>query len=585
MAQQVEESHDIGSMRRQLRQAQGSEPADLVLKNCRVVNVFSREILEADVALTGERICGVGQYRGKEEIDCENMFVAPGFIEGHVHIESSMLGPRQFAAAVIRHGTTSVVCDPHELANVAGMEGVQYFLDQSEGLDVAIYLMAPSCVPATHLETSGAELAAAEIGELLTHHRVLGLAEMMNFPGVVGGVPAVLEKIQAGSGLVIDGHAPGLSGPQLQAYVGCDIGSDHECSTADEAREKLRAGMRIFIREGSSAKNLEDLVGVVNQSTSHRCLLVTDDCHPGELSREGHLDRIVRKAVRLGLDPLIAIQMVTIQVAQYFNIRSKGAVAPGFVGDLVLFDDLEDLRPRWVFAGGRQVVGGSEEDGGGLGKEEAAPVESGHRVLRSVNCRMVKKPFEIKARPGRIRCIGLLEDQLLTEELHLDPTIYDDQVVADPDRDLLKLAVVERHHGSGNVGLGFVRGFGIGRGALASTVGHDSHNIMVMGADDGEMEIALSALIEMNGGLVVVRDQVVTASLPLDIGGLMSSLPVEQVVAQHESLLGAASQLGAAIADPFMMMSFLALPVIPQLKLTDRGLVDVDRFEHVDLWL
>jgi adenine deaminase len=403
-------------------------------------------------------------------------------MEGHIHIESSMLCPAQFSEIVTAHGTTTVVCDPHEIANVAGIAGIRYFNAESQNLPCRIYMMAPSCVPATHLEHSGAVLDSQDVDTMLKLPNVLGLAEMMNFPGVLFQDAEVLKKLEYAHRLnvPVDGHAPGVSGHDLQAYIGSGIMSDHECTTAEEAREKLRSGMFLFIREGSTAKNLEALLPVVTAGNSHRCLLVTDDCHPQELLNEGHLDRILRRAVSLGLDPIMAIQMVTINVANYFGFRDCGAVAPGYLADLVLFDDLEDIQPKMVFSGGKEVRGGGRVEAVDTTKMVSAYPE----VFDSVHVNMEKISFAIPAEGKTARIIRIIADQLITDSVQWNVKVIDGVAVADPENDIVKLAVIERHHATGNMGLGFVQGFGLRKGALASTIGHDSHNIMVLGVDD-----------------------------------------------------------------------------------------------------
>ncbi len=564
-------------------QARGLELADCVLKNCRVVDVFCGETVPADVAICGDTIAGIGDYSGHKEIDCKGAFVSPGFMEGHIHIESSMLSPRQFVGTVLPHGTTTVICDPHEIANVAGVEGVKYVLEESKDLPCTIYVMAPSCVPATHLENSGARLSSVDLGQLLTLPRVIGVAEMMNFPGVLNQDEEVVQKLALAmeKKVPIDGHAPGLSGKDLQAYIGNGILSDHECATVAEAHEKLSSGMFLFIREGSTAKNLSDLLPVVTERNSHRCLLVTDDCHPGELLQEGHLDRILRKAISLGLDPVTAIQMVTINVANCFGLYGRGAVAPGCRADLVLFDDLQDIRVRSVFSGGKQV-----DQKIFKGSICSKPLSGNYpAVFDSVHVDIENLSFKIPAEGKKTRVIGVQKDQLITESLELPVLIKDGFAVADIKRDIVKLAVVERHQATGNIGLGFVQGFGLKEGALASTVGHDSHNITVIGTNDLDMEGAVQAIVKQGGGLAVVNNGKVVASLVLSIAGLMSTEDAEVLAGKFLNTLEAALLQGVEISDPFMLMSFLALPVIPHLKMTDMGLVNVDTFCHTDLWV
>ncbi len=565
------------------QQARGIEPADKVLKNCRIIDVFCGEIVKTDIAICGDMIVGIGDYSGVEEEDCKGSYVSPGFMEGHIHIESSMLSPRQFVKTVLPHGTTTVVCDPHEIANVAGVEGLNYLLDESRGLPCAIYVMAPSCVPATHLENSGAVLSSVELEQLLKLPRVIGVAEMMNFPGVLFQDEEVIKKLCVAKAMKVpvDGHAPGLSGKDLQAYIGNGIISDHECATAAEAREKLASGMYVFIREGSTARNLEDLLPAVTEKNSHRCMLVTDDCHPDELLRDGHLDRILRRAIALGLEPVTAIQMVTINVANYFGLTGRGAIAPSYRADLVLFDDLQDIRVKKVLSGGKSVEKTIVFESNSLAYlNRAYPA-----VFDSVHVDTENLSFAIPAVADVARVIGVQKNQLITESLELPMLVRDGFAVADTDRDILKLAVVERHRATGNIGLGFVQGIGLTSGALASTVGHDSHNITVIGTNDSDMECVVRAIVDQGGGLAIVNDGEVVANLVLDVAGLMATNDAEELADKFFYLLKVAENQGVQVADPFMLMSFLALPVIPHLKMTDLGLVDVDTFSLTGLWV
>jgi adenine deaminase len=557
--------------------ARGEEPADLILRNAQVVNVLSGEVHPADVAVYGGRVVGLGEYQAREVVDLAGKHVCPGFVDAHVHLESSMVQPSEFARAVIPCGTTSVVCDPHEIANVLGLDGVRYILEASEELPLTVYIMAPSCVPATHMESAGAELTAADLEELWVYERVIGLAEMMNFPGVLFRLPAVLEKIRAAGGRPVDGHAPGLSGLDLNAYVAAGVRSDHECTELEEAREKLRRGMHILIREGTTARNLHPLLPLVTAQNARLCHFCTDDRHPDTLLSEGHIDGIVRQAIAWGLDPVMAIQMATINTAEYFRQWHVGAIAPGYRADLLVLGDLETVRVERVYAAGQLVA----EEGQAL----FSPADLPHVPIRpSVNVDLAALDLGIEAGEGPVRVIGAIPGQVVTADLRLEPTIEGGGVVSDPDRDLLKMAVIERHHGTGNVGLGLVKGVGLKGGAIASSVAHDSHNLIVIGASDGEMRAAVAAIAEMGGGQVVVADGEVRAACPLPIAGLMSDRPLEEVHDQVETLTRAAHGLGCTLPDPLMTMSFLALPVIPSLKLTDRGLVDVNKFDFVPLF-
>jgi len=558
--------------------ARGEQPADLVIEGGQVVNVCSGEIHRADVAVDAGRIVGFGSYNARQHLDGTGLFIAPGFIDAHVHLESTMLTPRELARVVVPMGTTTVVADPHEIANVLGLEGINYLMESSRDLPLTIFFMLPSCVPATDLETAGARLGARELALLLSHPQVLGIAEVMNYPGVLAKDPLVLEKIRLGASRRIDGHAPGVSGKDLNAYIGVGIKSDHECTSPEEALEKLRAGMHVFIREGSIAKNLDALLPVVSPSNAVRCGLVTDDRHPTDLLSEGHVDYLLKRAVARGLSPVTAVQMVTINPAKYFFTSDLGAVAPGYRADLVLLEDLKDFKPRLVLKAGRPVA----QDG----RLIVDLPESTPSLRSTVNIGWARiGGLEIRAGQGAVaKVIELIPNQILTRELRLAPTIRAGCAVADPSRDFAKLAVVERHRGTGNIGLGFVHGFGLKAGALATSVSHDSHNIVVVGTNDADMWEAVRTIERMQGGLVAVEGGSVLAAVRLPIAGLISEEPFEQVVGQVTEVLGAAKKLGSALPDPFIALSFLALPVIPALRLTDRGLVDVARFRIVPLF-
>jgi adenine deaminase len=558
--------------------ARGDAPADLVLENARLVNVRSGEVHDADIAIYGGRIAGFGEYEAAETIDLKGAHVCPGLIDAHVHIESSMVSVPEFARAVVPRGTTAVVTDPHEIANVLGVPGIRYMLDSAEGLPLRVFVMASSCVPATHMETAGAKLEAADLKGLFEHARVIGLAEVMNFPGVFLGVPEVLAKIEAAGDRPVDGHAPGLSGPPLNAYAAAGVGSDHECTQLEEAREKLRRGMHIFIREGTAARNLEALLPLVTPGNAVNCSFCTDDRHPEDLLDEGHIDALLRMAIARGLDPITAVQMATINTANYFGLQGLGMLAPGYRADLIVVDDLKDFRARIVFSEGRVVA----EDGDYKGARPAPPTPPGGGVEVKWEAVDLAVPATGAA---KARVIDAIAGQIVTGQSVEPLRTENGLAVADPGRDLLKIAVIERHRATGNVGVGFVRGFGLQRGAIASTVAHDNHNIVVVGADDSDMMTAARAVAETGGGQAVVADGSVLASVPLPIAGLMSDLPLEQVRDRVEAMGEAARQLGGTLPDPLMTMSFLALAVIPELKITDQGLVDVSEFKPVPLFV
>ncbi len=561
-----------------IRVSRGLAPADLVLRNVRLIDVLSGEILRTDVAVFAGRVAGLGEYGGQEIINLEGRYLCPGFIDSHIHIESTMLTPPEFARAVISMGTTSVIIDPHEIANVLGEAGINYMLESSRGLPVTVYVMLPSCVPTTCLETSGAELDSSALAPFIDKERVLGIAEMMNYPAVLDSDPEVLAKIALAGGRPVDGHAPGLSGKDLAAYIGAGIGSDHECVSAAEAGEKLRLGMHILVREGSTAKNLAELVTIVNPENSRHFSLATDDRHPKDLLAEGHVNYLVRLAISRGAPPVTAIQMATLNTAAHYGLANVGAVAPGYRADMVVLDDLERVSVSSVYKGGRLVAEG------GLALPFEAP-RPGSVIHKTVNIDAGSlDDLSVPAAAGRLKVIGIIPDQIITEKLVVKARCENGLVVSDPERDILKMAVIERHHASGNVGLGFVHGVGLKQGALASSVAHDSHNIIAIGVNDDDIRLAVMELGRLGGGGAVAAGGEVLASLPLPVAGLMSDRSAADVAAAAGRVTAAAAGLGCGLADPLITMSFLALPVIPKLKLTDKGLVDVDEFALVDLF-
>lgn len=570
----------LSALAHRIAVARGDRPADLVLRGGQVLSVFTGELLKADVAVAGEYVAGLGSYDGREEIDMTGLILLPGFIDAHMHIESTKLMVDQFARAVLPAGTTTVILDPHEIANVFGIDGVRALLASAGQMPLDYYMMVSSCVPAGPFESSACTLEAGDIAELLAGEpRALGLAELMDFPGVIRGDPAVLAKIGVvkAAGRHIDGHAPGLTGKDLNAYLAAGVGSDHECTTYEEALEKRRLGMQIMIREGSATRNAEALIPLVISRGPANCMLCTDDSEPHLLLRQGHMNRVVRKAVALGCPAADAVTMASLHAARWHRLWEHGAVAPGYLADIVAVEDLERFAPVRVWKRGRLVA----ENGCAI----AVPKANVPDWMRgSVHIPTVTgADFEIVA-SGQVRVIGVESGTIVTRNLVRRATLSGGAAVADPSRDLAKVAVIERHHRTGRIGLGFVTGFGLRRGALASTHAHDAHNLVVVGVDDTDMATAANRLAELGGGQVAVSAGQVLAELPLPIGGLVSDQSAEDVAAAAERLeQAAAADLGATLPAPLMAMSFLALSVIPELKITDLGLIDTVRFEKAPL--
>ena len=554
---------------------------DLVLKGARVINVFSHEVIKADVAICGEFIAGVGpDYSGERVLELDGAFVSPGLIDAHIHMESSMLHPRRLACALLRCGTTTIIADPHEIANVAGLKGIDFMLRETTGLPLDVFFMAPSCVPASPLETSGAVIGPAELKYLAQNPRILGLAEVMNYPGIVAGSQELLEKIEIFSEKIIDGHCPGLGGEGLQGYISAGIRSDHECTTTEEVIEKLRSGMVIMIREGSVAKNLQDLAPAVNSERAGRFCLVSDDLHPQDIVGMGHLNHILKKATVLGIDPVVAVKLVTLNPANFYRLHDRGAVAPGYRADLVIFEDLGEFKVRSVIKNGRPVL---EELDQIEELDLTCPDELNIMECSPVPPNAFSIPCEGKK---RARVIELVDRQIITKAAIEEIKGVQGLFKPDIERDILTIAVVERYKGSGRTGLGLVRGFGLKRGAIGASIAHDSHNIVTVGADAIDMAVAANEIMRMKGGLVVAEGGSVIKRLPLPIGGLMSMEPLGDVSRLLVSLCNEArARLGCTLEDPFMVLSFLALPVIPELRVTDLGMVDVNEFKVVSLFL
>jgi len=558
--------------------AKGEKEADLLLTNARLINVFSGKIETQTVAVAQGQVMGFGEYPAKEVLDLKGRFLAPGFIDAHVHIESSMVGVSGYARAVLPHGVTTVVTDFHEISNVMGIRGIELMRTGIEKIPLNLFVMLPSCVPATPLETAGAEIQATDLKDLMDEEWVKGLGEMMNFPGVIHGDSEVLKKIEMAQGKRVDGHAPGLSGRELAAYIAAGISSDHECTSREEAEEKLSLGMHIMIRQGSTAKNLEELIKVITPANACRCMFVTDDRHPEDLIAQGGVDHCVRRAIRLGLDPIIAIQMATINPAQYFPLPRIGVIAPGYLADLVVIEDLNTFRINKVFKAGRLVAEEGQILPGVIDEKQVKAENTFHLPKISA------EQFQLKALAGTAKVIETIPHQIITKKGIHTVKAEAGLAVADPQQDILKIAVVERHKGTGNIGLGFVKGFGLRHGAIASSVAHDSHNIVVVGANDDDMAQAVQGIAKMHGGLIAVKDGKVLASLPLPIGGLMSDRSIEEVRDGLNLLHQMVKGMGCTLDEPFMALSFLALPVIPELKITDKGLVDVTQFKIVPLF-
>ncbi|HEY8423826.1 MAG TPA: adenine deaminase [Clostridia bacterium] len=553
---------------------------DKVLKGGFVVNVFSGKIVKADVAILDGKIVGVGEYDGIENIDVNGKYVIPGLIDTHLHIESTMLTPAEFCKAVIPYGTTTIIADPHEIANVLGFDGVKYMIEQTKGLPINAHFMLPSCVPATFFENAGAVIDSKQINEHINDPDIFGLAEFMNFVGVVMGDEECLAKIQAAhdAGKIVDGHAPEIQGESLNAYAGAGIKTEHECTTVEDMLRKIDSGMYIQLRQGSATRNVATLVKGVTPQNMRRCVFCTDDRHIDSLLYEGHLNYNLKIAVENGLDPVSAVIMATLNAAECYGLKGYGAIAPGYAADIVIMNDLKDFAADMVFFKGELVA----RQGKPLFEAKAKPDD---RVLNTVRVKEVTPAdFEIYSNSDKVHAIGLIPANVVTKKEVVQVKRNPDNSVIIKDTDLLKLAVVERHKNTGNIGKGLIKNYGLKNGAIAQTIAHDSHNIIVLGDNNEDMALAVNSLRELGGGLIIVSQGKVLGSLKLEVAGLMTAQPIEKVNEEFQKMIKLAHSLGVSKeVEPFMTLSFLALPVIPSLKLTDKGLFDVDKFAFIPL--
>lgn len=559
----------LAAKQRLIAVAAGREKADLVLKNAKYLNVFSNEFLCGDIAVANGLIAGVGKYDGKTEIDVSGKLVLPGFIDAHIHLESSMVTPAEFAKAVVAHGTTTVITDPHEITNVMGIDGVEYMIQASQNLPIDVHFMMPSCVPATEIDESGAELDCKDIDLYLDNKKVLGLAEMMNYVGVINGDKNVLSKIVTSQAhhKKIDGHAPELSGNDLNAYIAAGVYSDHECSTFENALEKLRKGQFIMIREGTAAHNLKALMPLLTQQYYSRCMFATDDKHPSDLLYGGHIDYIVKQALKNGADPIVALKTATHHAARYFLLNNKGAIAPGYLADIVVVNNLEDFNVEMVFKRGKLVFDGEVKDFSAPTVDE----KLAEKCFDTFHLDSVT-PSSFKV-DGKLGLIGLVGGELLTRNLGTADKI-------DVENDILKIACIERHKGTNHIGVGYVKGYSLKSGAVATSVAHDSHNIITVGCNDDDIAVAVNAIKDSKGGIAVVENGKIKALLELPIAGLMSDEPLTTVNEKLENAKSSAYELGADKSiDPFMTLSFLSLPVIPSLRITTKGVFDAENWK------
>lgn len=561
-----------------IEKSKGKKKANLVLKNAKTINVFSGEIIDCDVAIDNGKIIGLGEYNGEKEIDLEGKYLAPGFVDSHVHIESSMSSPSEFAKIIVPRGVTTIIADPHEIANVKGLAGIKYIIDESKDIPLDVYIMLPSCVPATDFENSGAILEAEDLQKIMHEEAVLGLGELMNYPGVIGAEDKILDKLNLFKDKIIDGHGPVISGNDLNAYVVAGVKTEHECSTVEEVLDRIRLGMYVLVREGSAARDLRNIISAVNKDNLRRFMLCTDDKHPEDLIYEGSIDFNIKLGIEMGVDPVDMIKMATINSCECYGLKDKGAIAPGYIADLVVIDNLEDFNILSVFKKGELVA----ESGDPLFQ---AKEYSPKNMIDSVNIKKVDlEDLKIAMKSDTANVISVIDGSLVTEKSVRKVKVKNGYFEYSND-DVLKLVVVERHKATGNIGLGLIENFKIKNGAIGSTIGHDSHNMIVVGDNDRDILTAINELERIGGGITLVSNGKVERSLELEIGGIMTSKPAEKTIKTlKEMIVLAYNKLGVNNGiDPFMTLAFMALPVIPKLKLTDIGLFDVEQFKFIQV--
>ncbi len=561
-----------------IKKARGDQICEMVFKNANIINVFSGEIIKGDLAIDGNKIIGIGKYKGRTQIDLDGKYISPGFVDSHVHIESSMSSPSEFAKIIVARGVTTIIADPHEIANVKGLDGIKYIIEESKDIPLDVYVMLPSCVPATDFENSGAILEAKELKTLIDEKSVLGLGELMNYPGVIAGDDRILDKLTVFKDHIIDGHGPVISGLDLNAYAIAGVKTEHECSTVEEVIDRIRLGMYVLVREGSAARDLKNIISAVNKDNLRRFMFCTDDKHPDDLIKEGSIDFNIKLGIRSGIDPVDAIKMATLNSCECYGLKNKGAIAPGYIADLVVIDNLDDFNILSVYKGGK-LVG---ENGRALFEsDENSPAH----MIDTVNIKKVDiEDLNIKMNSNQANVISVIEDSLVTKK-SIRQVKVEDGSFKYSDNGILKLAVVERHKKTGNIGLGLIENFNIKKGAIGSTIGHDSHNMIVVGDNDEDILKAINELESIGGGITLVSDGKVEKSLKLEIGGIMTSKPAENTIKTLEEMISLAyNKLGVNIGiDPFMTLAFMALPVIPSLKLTDKGLFDVEEFDFIEV--